>query len=185
MYTGDFVLDLQAVRDRARENMEEGAVTENYGGDAEKAVGILNEALATEILCMLRYRFHAVTAQGIDSEAVRHEFAEHAREESEHADMIADRINQLGGKPNFNPDGLSERAASQYVEGQNLIDMIRENLIAERIAVDTYRAMVRYFAQNDPTTRRMLEKVLAKEEEHADEMHDLLVGHEGHPMLSH
>ena len=170
----DFSLDLKAIRDRARKHMEGGAVTENYQGDVQKAVKVLNQALATELVCVLRYKFHAVTASGINSEGVKSEFAEHAAEEAEHADQIAERINQLGGKPDFNPEGLAQRAHSQYVEGQSLVEMIQENLVAERIAVETYREMVRYFSDHDPTTRRLLEGILAKEEEHADEMKDLL-----------
>lgn len=182
---GTFTQDLEAIRRRAREHLESGALTPNYQGDVEKTIQILNEALATELVCTLRYRFHAITAVGLDSEAVRHEFAAHADEEYEHAVMLAERINQLGGKPDFNPDGLSQRSASQYVEGENLVDMIKENLVAERIAIETYREMIRYFGEHDPTTRRLLEKILAVEEEHAGDMHDLLVSHEGTPMLEH
>jgi bacterioferritin len=138
--------------------------------------------LATEIVCYLRYRFHAITAMGISSESVKNEFDEHAREEEEHSQWIAERITQLGGKPNMNPEGIMDRASSQYVEGEDLVDMIRENLVAERIAIETYREMIRYFAQNDPTSRALLERILAKEEEHANDMHDLLVAHEGAPV---
>jgi bacterioferritin len=175
MAENTFEIDLNAIRQRARERMDEGPVTPNYQGDIAKAVEILNEALATEIVCILRYKYHAVAAQGIHSDAVKQEFAEHARDEQEHADMLAERINQLGGNPNFNPEGLLARSATQYVEGTNLMQMIEENLVAERIAVETYRAMIRYFADRDPTTRQMLETILAKEEEHANDMHDLLV----------
>jgi bacterioferritin len=182
---GAFVSDIEAIRKRAREHLEQGAITPNYGGNVETAIRLLNEAVATEIVCILRYRFHAITATGIASEAVKEEFEEHAVEEEQHMLWIAERINQLGGKPNLNPDGLSGRAASQYVEGHNLIDMIKENLVAERIAIETYRDMIRYFAEKDPTTRVILEKVLAQEEEHANDMHDLLVAHEGKPMLDH
>jgi bacterioferritin len=158
-------------------------VTGNYQGDVEQAITLLNHAVATEIVCVLRYKYHAVVATGISSEAVKAEFTQHAKEEEQHLDWLAERINQLGGKPNMNPDGLTSRAGSQYVEGQNLIDMIKENLIAERIAIETYRDLVRYFADKDPTTRILLEKILAQEEEHANDMHDLLVDHEGRPML--
>jgi bacterioferritin len=182
---GKFASDIEAIRKRAREHLEQGALTPNYGGDVETAIHLLNEAVATEIVCILRYRFHAITATGIASEAVKQEFAQHAVEEEQHMLWLAERINQLGGKPNLSPDGLSMRAASQYVEGQNLVDMIKENLVAERIAIETYRDMIRYFAEKDPTTRILLERVLAQEEEHADDMHDLLVAHEGIPMLSH
>jgi bacterioferritin len=163
--------------------LTEGAVTHNYGGKVQDAIAMLNHAVATEIVCVLRYKFHAVCATGLASEAVKQEFAQHAKEEEEHLDLLTERINQLGGRPNLNPDGLSSRAASEYVEGQNLVDMIKENLIAERIAIETYREMVRYFGDKDPTTRVMLERILAQEEEHANDMHDLLVSHEGRPML--
>jgi bacterioferritin len=180
---GAFATDLGAIRKRARQHLEKGAVTENYGGDVDTAVALLNEALATEIVCILRYKYHAVAATGIASEPVKEEFAQHAREEEEHAGFIAERINQLGGKPNFNPEGLTTRAASQYVEGENLVDMIKEDLVAERIAIEHYRDLIRYFGEKDPTTRTLLERVLAQEEEHANDMHDLLVSHEGKPML--
>ena len=180
---GSFVSDIQEIRRRAREHLEQGAVTEGYGGDVETAIRLLNEAVATELVCTLRYKYHSVVATGIDSEAVRQEFAEHALEEQEHLDSLCERINQLGGRPNLNPEGLLERSASQFVEGANLIDMIRENLVAERIAIDTYRDMIRWFGDHDPTSRRLLEQILAKEEEHANEMHDLLVRRQGSPML--
>jgi bacterioferritin len=178
-----FLTDIQEIRRRAREHIETGAVTQNYGGDVETSVRLLNDALATEIVCTLRYTFHYVTAEGINSEAVKAEFGQHARDEQQHALQIAERINQLGGKPDFNPEGLKTRSHAEYVEGQNLVDMIRENLVAERIAVETYREMVRYFGEKDPASRRMMEEILAKEEEHANDMHDLLVAHQGRPML--
>jgi len=180
---GTFATDVAAIRKRAREKLEMGAVTQNYGGDPQVAISLLNEALATEIVCVLRYKSHAVVATGLASESVKAEFAQHAKEEEEHMDLIAERINQLGGKPNFNPDGLTSRAASQYEEGETLVDMIRENLVAERIAIEHYRDLIRYFGDKDPTTRILLERVLAQEEEHANDMHDLLVAHEGKPML--
>jgi bacterioferritin len=173
--SGSFVADVQALRKRAREHMDAGAVTSNYEGDVATTIKILNEALATEIVCVLRYKYHAVAAVGIDSEAVKEEFAEHARDEAEHADMISERINQLGGKPNLNPDGLVARASTEYVEGDTLRSMIQEDLVAERIAIETYREMIRHFSNHDPTTRKMLETILAKEEEHANDMQDLLV----------
>ena len=176
---GSFVMDVKAIRQRAREHMEQGAVTNNYQGSVEMAVNVLNEALATELVCVMRYKFHAITAQGINSEAVKQEFAEHARDEQEHADWLAERINQLGGKPNFNPEGILTRSATQYVEGDSLPSMIKENLVAERIAIETYREMVRYFSDKDPTTRKLLENILAKEEEHANDMQDLLVAQRG------
>jgi len=177
-----FSINVEEIRHRARQKLEKGAVTQSYGGSVEEACEILNDALATELLCWLRYRFHAVTATGINSEAVKDEFNEHAAEELEHADMLAERINQLGGKPIYNPAEISGRSATEFIEGENLVDMIREDLVAERIAIETYREMIRYFA-HDTTTRRMLEIILAKEEEHAEDMHDLLVAHEGTPML--
>src|ERR1700757_4933171 len=176
---GDFLSDIKEIRRRAREHLGEGAVTQNYGGKVEDAIALLNHAVATEIVCILRYKFHAVCATGIASEAVKEEFAQHAKEEEEHLDLLAERINQLGGKPNLNPDGVGSRAASEYVEGENLVDMIREELVA----IETYREMVRYFGDKDPTTRVLLERILAQEEEHANDMHDLLVTHEGRPML--
>ncbi|GHG72776.1 ferritin-like domain-containing protein [Comamonas sp. JC664] len=181
--TQPFLTDITEIRRRAREHLEEGAITEDYEGDVDATIKLLNDALATEIVCVLRYTYHYVAAVGIQSEAVKDEFGDHAREEQEHALRIAERINQLGGKPNFNPEGLLSRSASQYAEGQNLVDMIKENLVAERIAIQTYQEMVRYFANHDPTTRRMMEDILAKEEEHANDMHDLLVAHQGKPPL--
>ena len=180
---GTFATDIAAIRKRAREKLEMGAITQNYGGDVQTAIALLNEAVATEIVCVLRYKFHAVAATGIASESVKEEFAQHAKEEEQHLDWLTERINQLGGKPNLNPDGVTSRSASQYAEGENLVDMIRENLVAERIAIEHYRDLVRYFADKDPTTRTLLERILAMEEEHANDMHDLLVAHEGRPML--
>jgi bacterioferritin len=178
-----FLSDVKTLRERARKHLEEGAVTGTYKGDVKKTIEILQSVLATEIVCVLRYTMHAIAATGISSEGVKKEFAEHAREEQEHMMMVAERINQLGGKPNFNPEGLLTRSASQYAEGGDLVGMIRENLIAERIAVDHYRELIRYFGNDDPATRVMLEEILAVEEEHANDMHDLLVAHEGRPML--
>jgi bacterioferritin len=178
-----FATDIAALRKRAREHLERDAVTPNYGLDVDIAVALLNTALATEIVCILRYKYHAIAATGIDSKSAAGEFAEHAEDEEKHAEWIAERINQLGGNPNFNPADVTARAATEYVEGGNLIDMIRENLVAERIAIEHYRDLIRFFADKDPTTRHMLERVLADEEEHANDMHDLLVSHEGKPML--
>jgi bacterioferritin len=178
-----FLTDIKTLRARAREHLDDGALGSNYIGDPKKTVEILQSVLATEIVCVLRYTAHAVTASGISSDSVKAEFAEHAKEEQEHMMMVAERINQLGGKPNFNPEGLVSRSASQYAEGANLVDMIRENLVAERIAVDHYRELVRYFGNDDPGTKSMLQEILRTEEEHADDMHDLLVAHEGQPML--
>jgi len=178
-----FLTDVKTLRARAREHLEGGALGTNYIGNAKKTVEILQTVLATEIVCVLRYTMHAVTASGLASDSVRAEFAEHAREEQDHMMLVAERINQLGGKPDFNPEGLASRSASQYAEGANLVDMIRENLVAERIAVDHYRELIRYFGNDDPGTKSMLQEILRKEEEHADDMHDLLVAHEGTPML--
>ena len=180
-----FLTDVKALRDRARQHLDQGAVTETYQGDVGKTIEILQSVLATEIVCVLRYTMHSIAATGISSEGVKAEFAEHAKEEQEHMMAVAERINQLGGKPNFNPDGLATRSVSQYVEGANLVDMIKENLVAERIAVDHYRELIRYFGDKDPATRIMIEGILTVEEEHANDMHDLLVSHEGRPMLEH
>ena len=180
---GEFLADIKAIRQRARQHLGQGAITKNYGGKVEDAIALLNHAVATEIVCVLRYKFHAVCATGLASESVKEEFAQHAKEEEEHLDLLAERINQLGGKPDLNPEGIISRAATEYVEGANLVDMIKENLVAERIAIETYREMVRYFGDKDPTTRVVLERILAQEEEHANDMHDLLVSHEGKPML--
>src|SRR3984957_18763182 len=178
-----FLTDIKTLRARARQHLEDGAIGSNYIGDVKKTIEILQSVLATEIVCVLRYSMHSVAASGISSQSVKAEFAEHAKEEHEHMMAVAERINQLGGKPNFNPEGLSTRSASQYSEGANLVDMIKENLIAERIAVDHYRELIRYFGDDDPGTRSMLEEILRVEEEHANDMHDLLIAHEGRPML--
>jgi bacterioferritin len=178
-----FLTDVKTLRDRARKNIAQGAMSWTYAGDPKRSVEILQSVLATEIVCVLRYTMHAVAATGISSDSVKAEFAEHAKEEQEHMMAVAERITQLGGEPNFDPEGLASRSASQYSTGPTLVDMIRENLIAERIAVDHYRELIRFFGENDPTTRRMLEWILSVEEEHADDMHDLLVAHEGRPML--
>jgi bacterioferritin len=169
-----FSKKLADIRARARQQINDGAVTKDYEGDREKAIAILNEALATEIVCVLRYKFHYFMASGIHSIAVRDEFKEHAEEEQEHADQIAERIKQLGGKPEMNPAILTERSHSEYKEGTSLADMIREDLIAERIAIETYRDIIQFFGQKDPTSRTLMESILAKEEEHADELADLL-----------
>ena len=169
-----FLTDIKELQRRAREHVEKGAVTPAYRGDVQTAVRLLNEALATEIVCVLRYRRHYFMAAGIHSQAVADEFLEHANEEQQHGDRIAERIRQLGGAPDFNPQGLLTRSHAQYVEGSSLIDMIKENLIAERIAIESYTEMARFFGENDPTSRRLMESVLAQEEEHADDMATLL-----------
>ena len=169
-----FLTDISEIRRRARQHIEDGAVTDSYKGDRKTVLRVLNEALATEIVCVLRYKRHHYMAKGIHSQAVAEEFLEHAAEEQEHADLIAERITQLDGEPNFNPEGLLTRSHSEYVEGESLVDMIREDLIAERIAVESYSEIIRYLADNDPTSRRLMESILAKEEEHAEEMKTLL-----------
>src|SRR5258706_4488349 len=170
-----FLTDVQELRRRARQHIEEGAVTEGYRGDRETVIKLLNEALATEIVCVLRYKRHYHMAKGIHAQAVAAEFLEHANEEQTHADTIASRIVQLGGAPDFAPGGLLSRSHSEYVEGESLVDMIREDLVAERIAIDSYAEMIRFVADTDPTTRSMLEEILAKEEEHAEDLANLLV----------
>ena len=169
-----FVRDIQEIRQRATRKMEDGAVTESYKGDVNKTIEILNEALATEIVCVLRYMHHYFMATGVHAKSVADEFKEHADDEREHADSLAERIQQLGGKPNFDPRGLLERSVSQYVEGETLAEMIREDLIAERMVIEVYQQMVRYFGDNDPTTRVLVEELLKKEEEHASDLSDLL-----------
>lgn len=169
-----FEIDLTRVRDEARRNMEQGPVTAGYGADRQTVLKLLNSALATEIVCTLRYKRHYFMAKGIASESVAAEFAQHATEEQDHADKLAARIVQLGGEPDFAPQTLAERSHSEYREGKDLTDMIRENLVAERIAIETYREIIRYLGDGDTTTRRIFEEILAVEEEHADDMTDLL-----------
>ena len=169
-----FLTDIKTLRKRAREHIEKGAITQGYKADRKVVIDILNEALATEIVCVLRYRRHHFMAAGINADSVAAEFLTHANEEQAHADQIAQRIVQIGGEPNFSPEGLATRSHAEYVEGENLIDMIRENLVAERIAIDSYREMIDYLGNNDITTRRMLEGILAMEEEHADDLVGLL-----------
>src|ERR1700733_11558443 len=172
-----FLTNVQELRKRARANIDKGAVTPAYQGDVQQTIDILQSVLATEIVCVLRYTMNAVAATGISSEGVKDEFDQHAKEEQGHMREVAERINQLGGTPDFNPEGLATRSASQYTVGKNLVEMIRENLIAERIACEHYRELVRYFADKDPTTRVMLEGILVTEEEHANDMLDLLTSH--------
>jgi bacterioferritin len=174
-----FLSDVRTLRDRARKNLNEGVVTKTYGGDVNRTIDLLQSVLATEIVCVLRYTMHAVSATGISSEAIKAEFAQHAKEEQAHMMAVAERIDQLGGSPNFNPEGLATRSASQYAEVDSLVEMIKENLIAERIAVDHYRELIRFFGDDDPTTRVMLEGILSVEEEHATDMSDLLQAHQG------
>jgi bacterioferritin len=174
-----FLTDVKTLRERARKHLDDGAVTQSYKGDVRKTIDVLQSVLATEIVCVLRYTMHAVAASGISSESVKSEFAQHAKEEQDHMMAVAERINQLGGTPDFNPEGLTTRSASEYGDAGSLVEMIRENLIAERIAVEHYRELIRYFADNDPTTRVMLEGILGTEEEHANDMQDLLETHQG------
>jgi bacterioferritin len=169
-----FLTDVKEIRKRARKHIEEGAVTENYAADRETVIKLLNEALATEIVCVLRYKRHYFMAQGIHSDPIAQEFLQHANEEQGHADEIAGRIVQLGGAPNFSPEGLTTRSHSEYSEGESLVDMIKEDLIAERIAIDTYTEMIHYLDGKDITTRRMMEGILAVEEEHADDLASFL-----------
>jgi bacterioferritin len=169
-----FVHDVEEIRRRAEHKIEDGAVTSSYKGDVQKTISILNEALATEIVCVLRYMHHYFMATGVHAKSVSDEFKEHADAERGHADMIAERIQQLGGKPDFNPGGLLKNSATQYVEGETLADMIREDLIAERIVIEVYQGMIRHFGDDDSTTRIMIEHILKDEEEHASDLSDLL-----------
>lgn len=169
-----FLSDIRAIRERARQHIERGAVTPAYKADRQVVLKLLNEALATEILCVLRYKRHQFMASGLNAQSVAQEFQEHAAEEQLHADQIAARIVQLGGEPDFSPDGLSRRSHSEYAEGRDLVDMIKEDLVAERVAIDSYSEMIRYFGDDDSTTRRLMEEILAKEEQHADELKTLL-----------
>jgi bacterioferritin len=171
-----FLSDVQAIRKRAREHIEEGAVTAGYQADRATVLKLLNDALATEIVCTLRYRRHYFMAKGIHSKSIADEFLTHSNEEQGHADMLAERIVQLGGEPNFSPDGLLTRSHAEYVEGESLVDMIKEDLVAERIAIDSYREIINFLGEKDPTSRRIMETILAVEEEHADDMADLLTG---------
>lgn len=166
--------DVKLLRQRARKQIEDGALTEGYRGDPTMVVRLLNDALATEIVCVLRYRRHYFMAQGLYSESVKSEFLQHAEEEQRHADQLAERIIQLGGEPNFSPDGMLSRSHSEYVEGKTIQDMIKEDLVAERVAIDSYRELITFLQGNDPTTRRLLEEILAKEEEHAEDLVSLL-----------
>jgi bacterioferritin len=169
-----FLSDIQEIRRRARQHMEKGAITEGYKADLETVRRLLNEALATEVVCVLRYKNHQFMAKGLNAQSVADEFAEHAAEEQSHADRIAERINQLDGEPNFNPEGMLTRSHSEYHGGGSLVDMIREDLVAERVAIESYSEIVRYLGDRDPTSRRLMEDILAKEEEHANDMQTLL-----------
>jgi bacterioferritin len=167
--------DVRTLRERARKHIDDGAVTESYAADRGTVLKLLNEALATEVVCNLRYRRHYFMASGPNSEAAKAEFLEHATQELQHADQIAERIVQLGGEPDLNPATLLERSHAEYVEGRSLEDMIKENLVAERIAIDSYREIIQYLADKDPTSRRLMEEILATEEEHAEDLSSLLI----------
>lgn len=169
-----FLTGIEEIRARARQKIEEGAVTPDYSLDRDEAVSVLNEALATELLCVLRYQFHYYMATGIHSAPAKEEFLEHAHDEQEHAERIAERIKQLGGKPDMNPATIAQRSHTEYAEGTSLMDMLREDLVAERVAIETYREIVQFFGERDPTSRVMMEEILAKEEEHADDLADLM-----------
>lgn len=171
-----FLTDIKTIRERARQHIERGAVTEGYRADRENVIDLLNEALATEIVCYLRYKRHYYMADGLSAHIAAEEFLEHAQQEQQHADWLAARIVQLGGAPNFSPEGIQTRAHAEYVEGDSLKEMITEDLIAERIAIDSYREIANYLGENDPTSRRIMEDILAQEEEHADDMAGLLEG---------
>jgi bacterioferritin len=170
----EFVSDLKNIKKRAREHMEQGAVTENYKADRKAVVNVLNDVLATELVCVLRYKRHYYMATGINSESVKAEFLQHANEEQQHADLVATRITQLNGSPNFNPEGLASRSHSEYAEGTDLVSMMKEDLFAERIAIESYSEIVRWLGTDDPTTRRMIEEILKVEEEHAEDLKSLL-----------
>jgi len=170
----DFAADINKIRDHARKHMDQGAVTAGYKADVNKVIKVLNEILATEIVCVLRYKRHYFTASGINSDSVRAEFLQHANDEQQHADWLAERINQLGGKPNLNPEGLAARSHTEYSEVSDLVSMIKENLVAERIAVESYSEVARWLGDADPTTRKLVEDILKSEEEHADDMKTLL-----------
>jgi len=172
--SGEFLTDIQTLRARAREHVEKGAVTASYGSDLDTVIRLLNEALATELICVLRYKRHFYMASGINAPAAAAEFQQHATDEQGHADQLAARIVQLGGEPNFSPEGLSTRSHAEYVEGSTLSEMIREDAVAERIAIESYSEMARFIGEGDPTTRRLLEQILAVEEEHADDLVTLL-----------
>jgi len=170
----ELLSDITKIRQRARQHMEQGPITSGYKADPVKVISVLNEALATEIVCVLRYKRHYYMARGINAEPIAQEFLQHASEEQMHADQIAQRIVQLQGEPNFNPEGLASRSHSEYVEGHSLVEMIREDLVAERIAVESYSEIVRWLGNDDPTTRSLMEEILKKEEEHADDLSNML-----------
>ena len=170
----EFLTDVKEIRKRARQEIDKGPVTEGYKADRKRVIAVLNDVLATEIVCVLRYKRHYYMASGINAEPVAQEFLQHANEEQMHADMVAQRITQLQGEPNFNPEGLASRSHSEYVEGNTLVEMIREDLVAERIAIESYSEIIRWLGNDDPTTRGLIEEILKKEEEHADDLSNML-----------
>jgi bacterioferritin len=178
-----FLTDVKTLRARARQSLDDGAIMVTYKGDPERTIELLQTVVATELVCVLRYQMHAIAADGITSKSVAVEFEEHAKSEHGHMLMAANRIDQLGGVPNLNPEGLASRSATEYGDGGNLVEMIKQDLIAERLVIEHYQELIRYFGDNDPTTRIMLEHILADEEDHASDMHDLLVAQEGTPFL--
>jgi bacterioferritin len=178
-----FLTDVKTLRARAKKSLDDGAVMPTYKGDPEKTIELLQSVVATELVCVLRYQMHAIAAEGITSKSVAAEFTEHAAAEHAHMLLAAERIDQLGGVPNLNPEGLASRSATEYGDSGNLVEMIKQNLIAERLVIEHYQELIRYFGDDDPTTRIMLEHILAEEEDHASDMHDLLVAHEGQPFL--
>lgn len=172
--SGEFVMRIETIRKQAREHIDEGPITSSYGANKERVVKVLNEVLATELVCVLRYMRHYYMAEGIDGDSVKATFLEYSNEERNHADQVATRIVQLGGEPDFNPEVLGKRSHTQYKQGTSLTDMIKEDLVAERIAVSSYQEIIRWLANGDPTTRRVMEGLLAEEEEHADDLRSLL-----------
>lgn len=179
----EFLTDIKTLRARAKKSLNDGAVMPSYSGDVDRTIALLQTVVATELVCVLRYRMHAIAAEGITSKSVAKEFADHAESEHRHMLVAAERIDQLGGVPDLNPEGLASRAATEYGKGGDLVQMIKDDLVAERLVIEHYQELIRYFNDNDPTTRIMLEHILAEEEDHASDMHDLLVAHEGMPFL--
>jgi bacterioferritin len=171
---GEFTADIERIRREAREHIEQGAITNTYGADRERVIDVLNTVLATELVCVLRYKRHYYMASGLNAAPVAAEFLQHANDEQGHADQVADRITQLDGQPNFDPDGLAQRSHAEYAEGDTLLDMVREDLVAERIAISSYQEIARWLGEGDPTTRRLIESILAVEEEHAEDMLNIL-----------
>jgi bacterioferritin len=174
-----FLRDVKTLRAQAKEHLEKGAVTQDYGLDVQRSIALLQTIVATELVCVLRYTMHSISVIGITSESVGNQFREHAQDEQKHMTMAAERIDQLGGTPNFDPEGLASRSATEYGNGGNLVDMVKQNLVAERLVISHYRDLIGYFGDRDPTTRRLLEDIMAEEEDHATDMHDLFVAHEG------